>query len=180
MDRSVYYWQECYSPDKIKDLRAKLQPHLFKPHLDTHAAVKKRSEVRVANVKATEPLLNFFMDSPYVANRENFGFHLYPQTHIDHLFYNVYQPGDTYDFHMDAIFEKNAVSDIKLTALLNISDTEYEGGELQLNTGTVITIHEFKPGNAIIFPSYLLHRVAPVIHGTRTTIAMFCCGPKFV
>ena len=35
--------------------------------------------------------------------------------------------------------------------------SEYEGGELQINTGKVL-VAENEKGTVIIFPSYLLHR----------------------
>jgi PKHD-type hydroxylase len=36
-----------------------------------------------------------------------------------------------------------------------------------------------KSGNMIIFPSFFLHKVTPVIKGDRKTLTAWIAGPKF-
>ena len=70
--------------------------------------------------------------------------------------------------------------DIKLTALLNLSEETYEGGELVLFRANEIVCNEFnKPGSAIIFPSFINHKVNKITSGKRHTLAIWLSGPKF-
>ena len=70
--------------------------------------------------------------------------------------------------------------DIKLTALLNLSEENYEGGELLLFRGWEIICKEFnEPGTAIIFPSFTNHKVTKITKGSRNTLALWMSGPKF-
>lgn len=70
----------------------------------------------------------------------------------------------------------------KLSASLIIND-DFEGGHfetMRLGDGKVIKSKvEAKPGSAIIFPSYVTHRVTPVTKGTRYSIVVWFAGPPF-
>ena len=69
----------------------------------------------------------------------------------------------------------------KLSVVVQLSDpSEYEGGELQIQTGntTPITVEKEK-GTVIIFPSYLMHQVAPVTKGIRRSLVLWIDGPPF-
>ena len=42
-------------------------------------------------------------------------------------------------------------------------------------------VREFNtPGVMVVFPSYILHRVTPIIQGTRISLAALLEGPKWV
>ena len=69
---------------------------------------------------------------------------------------------------------------IKLTALLNLSEEKYEGGELFLFRANELICNEFNtPGSAIIFPSFINHKVNKILSGRRHTLAIWFSGPKF-
>ena len=93
--------------------------------------------------------------------------------------YTVYNSEDEgyYDWHIDMGPDK---AHRKLSLVCQLSDPlEYEGGELQINTGSIL-IPEKDRGSVIIFPSYLLHRVTPVTKGTRRSLVLWIEGPAFV
>lgn len=93
--------------------------------------------------------------------------------------YTVYNAEDQgyYDWHIDMGPEK---ARRKLSLVCQLSDpSEYEGGELQINTGNIL-IPEKEKGTVILFPSYLLHRVTPVTKGTRRSLVLWIEGPAFV
>lgn len=93
--------------------------------------------------------------------------------------YTVYNSDDLghYDWHIDMGPGK---SNRKLSLVCQLSDpSEYEGGELQINTGKVVVAEKSK-GTVILFPSYLLHRVTPVTKGTRRSLVLWIEGPAFV
>ena len=72
-------------------------------------------------------------------------------------------------------------SDIKLTVLINISDSFFSGGEFNLlNSNNPTLVHELNnPGSMVIFNSFTLHRVNPVTKGIRKTLTIFVKGPAF-
>ena len=94
------------------------------------------------------------------------------------LNYNLYNKDEEYTWHIDADF-KSTIRDIKLTCLLNLSEEKYEGGDLFLFRDKEIKVEKFDPGCAVIFPSFLSHKVSKIISGKRATLAIWMWGPKF-
>lgn len=85
-----------------------------------------------------------------------------------------------YDWHTDAGYGDTGVPR-KLSMSLVLSDpTEYVGGELQIKaySDTPKTLNVPK-GRAWFFPSYVLHRVAPVTWGVRRSLVIWVGGPQF-
>ena len=110
-------------------------------------------------------------------NREFYGFSLSQiSEQIQYTVYNSDEQGH-YDWHIDMGPGK---SRRKLSLVCQLSDpSEYEGGELQINTGQILTTENEK-GTVILFPSYLLHRVTPVTKGTRRSLVLWIDGPSFI
>ena len=85
--------------------------------------------------------------------------------------FNHYQDGGEYGFHVDGAVmraggEDHVRSDISCTLFL-ADPEEYEGGELIVSD--TYGEHEVKlpAGDAIVYPSSSLHKVAPVTRGAR-------------
>lgn len=98
---------------------------------------------------------------------------------VEQIQYTVYNSEDEghYDWHMDMGPGK---AKRKLSIVCQLSDpSEYEGGELQINTG-IISVAEKDKGTLVMFPSYLMHRVTPVTKGTRRSLVLWIEGPAFV
>jgi len=85
-----------------------------------------------------------------------------------------------YDWHVDR-GGRGAAARRKLTIVVQLSDpAAYAGGDLELNvTGSVVAAPRGR-GTAIAFPSYALHRVAPVTRGHRFSLVGWLHGPDFV
>lgn len=85
-----------------------------------------------------------------------------------------------YDWHIDASPEDNNVPRKLSMAMLLSDPSEFEGGEFQVKTSTdaVQTLETVK-GRAWFFPSYTLHRVAPVTKGVRRSLVIWVGGPAF-
>jgi PKHD-type hydroxylase len=80
-----------------------------------------------------------------------------------------YTPGMEYGFHMDdAIMDKTNPlrTDISVTIFLN-NPTDYQGGELVIESPYGRQEIKLPMGTAIVYPSTTLHRVAPVTKGER-------------
>lgn len=85
-----------------------------------------------------------------------------------------------YDWHVDASpMDRQTPRKLSMSMLLS-DPTEFEGGEFQVKTNSdrVQTL-ECKKGRAWFFPSYVLHRVAPVTEGTRRSLVLWIGGPPF-
>ncbi len=93
------------------------------------------------------------------------------------LQYTEYPPdGGHYDWHIDCGHNMQAQRKISITVQLN---DDYDGGELQLWRGqTPATAHKEK-GTVVIFPSYMLHRVAPVTKGVRNSLVLWIGGDHY-
>jgi PKHD-type hydroxylase len=85
-----------------------------------------------------------------------------------------------YEWHVDAGIRDNSVPR-KLSMTLALSDPlEYDGGELQIKPESDVPITLATPkGRAWFFPSYTLHRVAPVTRGIRRSLVIWVGGPEF-
>ena len=139
----------------------------------------KTSDVKIVNYGKIQSKILPFVEFCLTANNNFFGFDLHPVTSMKKLNDNIYEEGSEYTWHIDAV-PRDPVRDIKLTALLNLSEETYEGGDLVLFRSNEIICNEFnKPGSAIIFPSFINHKVNKITYGKRHTLAIWMSGPKF-
>ena len=182
--RSLYwFFKKLYSPKEIKLLNKKIKKNFVSVEKDFPANnVTKTANVSFVNTKKVEELKKAF-DSAYNANKLNFGYNLFDSNSPDFaLNYNVYDSKvkGEYGYHADESY-RSPVSDIKLTALLNLSMEPYEGGKFYLRPfGDEFVVPEFsEPGDMVVFPSGFLHKVAPVTKGKRISLAIWLKGPKF-
>lgn len=93
--------------------------------------------------------------------------------------YSVYEGTQQghYDWHVD---QGPIGIRRKLSLTVQLSDpSQYEGGDLQLYAGNLIQNAPRDRGMLIAFPSYVLHRVAPVTAGTRKSLVIWITGPQF-
>jgi PKHD-type hydroxylase len=87
-----------------------------------------------------------------------------------------YTEGDFFNWHMD--YNAGWSSNRKLVMSLQLSDADdYEGGDLQLMTSSIQVPRT--RGTAVIFPSFVLHRVTPITSGKRLCIIGLIGGPPF-
>jgi len=88
------------------------------------------------------------------------------------------KPGDHQDTHMDTGYVGDHYR--KLTIVVQLSDPEtYTGCDLNLQLA-----HELEPidrdqGCVIIFPSFFLHKVTPLLTGQRYSLVSWVCGAPF-
>ena len=135
----------------------------------------------IAWVQHNELTAGFYDNVTRVAldvNNQKFNFNL---QYLEILQYGEYSVDGHYDWHADDVLRSNNNDARKLSFSLLISDDdEYEGGELEFyGPGGV---YSFKPkmNEAIFFPSFNLHRVAPVTSGLRKSVVGWIRGPDFV
>lgn len=93
-----------------------------------------------------------------------------------------YGNGGHYAEHVDTMVPDSNNQQRKLTAVVLLNDsTEYSGGDLQIRglDGAWVGGILKDAGDMVIFPSYLLHKVTPVLEGTRYTAVTWATGPAF-
>jgi PKHD-type hydroxylase len=94
--------------------------------------------------------------------------------------YTVYQhsEGGHYGWHVDCGPHNPAPRKLSLSIQLSEPDA-YEGCDLQFQFGPGITTAPRTRGAVIAFPSFFLHRVTPVVSGTRKALVVWANGPEF-
>lgn len=119
-------------------------------------------------------------------NNQFYGFNL---TGYDSFQYTEYYGVENgkYDWHMDTQLgnDGNVMPQprkLSLTLLLNEPGIDFEGGDFEINMGNEsrARVTPAMKGRIIAFPSFMIHRVAPVTKGVRKSIVVWVTGPKFV
>ena len=179
MRAANYSSMNIFNLDQIKEINETIKLNLIKGNDDYAKDAVKTSDVKFVNYGKIQSKILSFVEFCLTANNNFFGFDLHPLTSMKKLNYNIYEEGSEYTWHIDAV-PRDPVRDIKLTALLNLSEETYEGGDLVLFRSNEIICNEFnKPGSAIIFPSFINHKVNKITYGKRHTLAIWMSGPKF-
>jgi len=115
------------------------------------------------------------------ANNAYFGYDL------DHFETGIqvtsYTDNQRYDWHVDGMPPTPEGTERKLSiSFLLTPESEYKGGNFEMSYSPRSTsIKTFRPdaGHALIFPSWIPHRVTPVTEGRRISLVAWMQGPKF-
>lgn len=173
-----YLYKSLYSIAECKELYEYCEKNKNDDLIDIHTSIKKVSTFIIESSKCEEKLESFFTNV-YRTNKLYFGYDLFKEKPMG-VNVNVYEKeNNEYPYHLDGN-EPGTMSDIKLTAILNISTEPYKGGDFHIFFGDdrkIVEINE--PGTLLIFASSLYHRVSPVTEGRRVTISTWFEGPNF-
>ncbi len=190
---SSIFMDNVFTPNEVDDIDA----HCFGDLSDAKVA----NEGAELNRGIRESKINFvsrndentwifekFNQFIYNINQGYYGFDLYG---YDVLQYTVYE-GESqghYDWHSDLLYGKDlgdtlynsTTRKLSLVMLLNEPQEDFTGGEFQLNLGreSEATTVEMTKGSIVVFPSFILHRVKPVLSGVRKSLVIWVEGPKF-
>ena len=101
--------------------------------------------------------------------------------------YTVYKKNDFYDWHIDTHnkpYSNGFIRKLSFTLLLN---DDYEGGEFELcipnpkqEKNNYMKLNNNQIGTMIVFPSFIWHKVNPVIKGIRKSLVGWIVGKSFV
>ena len=138
---------------------------------------KRTTTISWIPFKEMQPMYNQINEFIQKANKNHFGFGDIQIT--EQAQFTEYPEGGFYDWHMDTdvnMQHEPPVRKISMTVLLS-PENQFEGGGLELMApGKRV---ELKQGHAIIFASFLNHRVAPVTRGVRQSLVMGFGGEPF-
>ena len=176
-----WFWKNLVNEDEIKQINHLCEKHKEKETGDKPAPnVVKTASVKNIQVTYLKDILKTVNYAWMNANHEHFGYNLFPM--LDESLWNIndYKKDDEYGWHTDS--STNDAYDIKLTAILNISDESYEGGNFWVFSDGAFREVDLMllPGSSILLAPKLVHRVSPVTKGIRKTLSYWFTGPKFI
>lgn len=100
---------------------------------------------------------------------------------IERLQFTEYdRQGSNYNWHSDVGAGVGSLRKLSFSLQLSPADS-YEGGDLEfmcpVDSATKHLIRQ--QGTTVIFPSYLAHRVSPILRGKRTSLVGWVAGPPY-
>ncbi len=101
-------------------------------------------------------------------------------TGLEKIQYTVYRglQGGHYHWHIDLGPHNPKPRKISISIQLT-EPSQYEGCDLQFQVSNIIGVAPRTRGAIISFPSFFLHRVTPIISGTRKALVVWATGPDF-
>ena len=128
-----------------------------------------------------KPIVDLLWYYAEEANKNAFGFCIDYLREIQHTTYRAENSGH-YDWHYDTFWANPTTYDRKISIVIQLSESEdYVGGNLQFDAQYPQPNAEEirQKGTVIVFPSFLVHRVTPVLSGVRKSLVTWIQGPKF-
>jgi PKHD-type hydroxylase len=148
-----------YNADKYQDLRITEAAWIY-PTEETHWLYARMGEL-VSSVNES------FFQFELTKFAEPFQYTIYRASEASH-----------FDWHVD--HGEDTDKPRKLSLSIQLSDpAQYEGCDLQMLLGKNFCAAPRDRGAVIAFPSYVLHRVTPIIAGERKALVAWVTGPKF-
>jgi PKHD-type hydroxylase len=136
--------------------------------------VRKTSVVWLADEGDNHWIFLRIAEAVAILNGERWQFNL---SRIPDLQYSEYRRGGHYVWHTDVGPGPNSTRKLSFSIQLTPSH-KYLGGKLQFHRGNYTLSAEKVPGTFTIFPSFLLHRVTPVLLGQRVALVGWVHGPS--
>lgn len=171
---------QLFSPQQAAEVAAFAEQNIFAGAHDVPARDSvKTADTKIIQWRQIKHYLDWSMHWVHFFNTRDIGLDIFDMRDLDLINYNVYSSDrqGEYRWHIDG---KPGPSDIKITAIINVSTEPYEGGDLELFTNGPVVCHEIRqPGVLVVFPSIIPHRVTPVTRGVRRTISYWVMGPNF-
>ncbi len=179
-DAAFATWENGFSADEIAKIRMLGDAMLLAPAVIGDGVVDPAiRKSNVAWIAATDQTMWIYDKLAFIARRINAQFfNLDVDCFVEDLQYTVYNgDGDYYGWHID---KGLTPAPRKLSLSMHLSDpSEFEGGDLQIQTGPAPLTLEKVQGMVRFFPRYVLHLVTPVTRGTRRSLVAWLCGPRF-
>jgi PKHD-type hydroxylase len=183
INQTEYYWyQEGFSVQELEwfENLKELYPY---EQASIVGSTSLNTEVRDSRIKWINLdensmwVYDKLMDLSIDANNRIWGFNLH--SIIDLIQYTEYpEGGGHYDWHLD--IGPDTINHRKISIVVQLSDpSEYEGGDLEIWSGGQFRQIPKMKGCVVLFPSFLLHRVTPVIKGLRKSMVLWIGGDSY-
>lgn len=111
-----------------------------------------------------------------VANKQAWKFDVEAPNQTEYLKYDV---DGHYVSHIDTSMRPSEFDRTRKLTILAFLNDDFEGGRFYIQIGDKKDYPPQKAGTVLIFPSFFLHGVEPVIKGTRRSVVTWLVGPWF-
>jgi len=178
--------EDCFTEEEIE----KIEQYCSTKKLDRASTVGSNSFARVSNNcfndvdHENEWFISRINEAVENANEAFYNFDLYGYSYFQYAEYEGLENGK-YDAHTDLIFGQDKpgymidTRKLSLSLLLSEPEKDFIGGEFFIHLSGNPSLHRLKKGQIILFPSFMLHGVSPVLSGVRKSIVIWVEGPKF-
>jgi PKHD-type hydroxylase len=177
-----YCWFEsAFTPDEVRriiELSEEFPPE--EATVGNYRAID--GKIRSSIVRWVHPNANnlWFFDRLVTlvgtCNQQRYGFEL---TGLNEgLQVAEYRPGGFFSWHKDHGPDAHSIR--KLSVTVQLSDPgDYDGGDMEFLAGPRAEVAPKALGTAIIFPSYVMHRVMSIERGSRRSVVGWFSGPPY-
>jgi len=177
---NYYYFTNVFTDQEIEEIiqigesQPKIKATTVGEDISQEVTDYRVSDIAwLANNPKTSWVFDRIADLAIKANSEMWNFDIW-DFQDDLQYTSYYGNGGHYDWHADL---GPGISNRKLSIVLQLSNSdEYEGGDLQMNTGGSILNVPREKGLICFFPSFVLHRVTPLSSGLRRSLVTWLCG----
>ena len=153
--------------------------------LDTVDTDQVHRDIRISRIKWVpqtqewEWLYEKLMEMIEEANEKHWRFNIVGAPEMIQYTEYIDTEGGHYTWHQD--FGSGRPSHRKISVTVQLSDPdEYEGGDLEIwSGGGSIFKAPKEAGLAVIFPSYMMHRVTPINRGRRCSFVLWVGGSHY-
>lgn len=176
--RSPYLVPALFSAEECERIVASVQAEsiVLDPYSSQHpeAVVGENGQRRLLQKPAVaEWVLHRIMQAAFQVNQQYFRF-IIEGMEVPHVI--TYQPGQQSYWHMDITDDRTTNRKLSMLVFLSAPGS-YTGGRFSVHPESLQI--DQSQGNLLLFPAFLLHRVAPVLSGTRYSLATWGVGPAF-
>lgn len=171
----MFTQEEC---SKIVRIGLGLSPSLAS--VEIHGDRKPRRWIRNSRISSivydegTQWIFQTIAAGIVEANSARWHYELKP---FEQLQFTEYRRGGHYLWHVDVGPGKNITRKLSFSVQLSAPAT-YIGGKLQFLHGHFRRTANCEPGSITIFPSFMLHRVTPVLFGKRYSLVGWVHGAE--
>jgi len=185
--QNYYFFSKGFSDDELAKIYRDVASLPFREAATGESNENTDKTIRSSSIKwipqskewawLYDRMLNMAME----ANNAIWKFDLHAA--LDSIQYTEYYDveGGHYGWHQDIGPGHLSTRKVSITVQLS-DDDEYEGGDLEYwRGGTLDNIEKAPRGKGVvfIFPSYMMHRVAPITKGTRRSFVLWVGGSHY-
>ena len=177
MNSSSFVLFPCFTHEQVKEINKKIKENIRgrqNPSDAAQTAIKTGDFLYIPCSPLMELLHPWLYECQNI-NRNQFGYDIYWNFHLEKFNYNVYGKYGEYGWHVDA--NREEITDKKLTCILNLSEETYEGGDFYLTFENEKI--KFGSGEGLVFTSLIAHKVTPITKGERITLTYWGWGPTW-
>lgn len=180
--QNYYYFQHGFSKPELNQIYKDVETLPFQEATTLGGDTSK--DIRSSSIKWIPQDENWMWlyrkmgELAAIANNNLWKFELHnmPEA-IQYTEYYASEEGH-YNWHQDIGPGVASLRKVSITVQLSESD-EYEGGDLEISQGANALTAPRGAGVAVIFPSYMLHRVSKVTKGTRRSFVLWVGGEHY-